>query len=150
MLRNEYDNMDALIGDLTKMLDQIETDPFTSAFEECKQHVGQGIDSIFYAAMDSMGSEWAPHAPSTIARYGIHPLLELTGVLKASVVGQGAGHIEMIEDRTLTWGTSVEYAIYLQMGTVNMPQREFLWLPPFTIEKCAETIANYVNTQIIG
>lgn len=75
---------------------------------------------------------WMPLAPSTTrakARHGLsRRILKATGALEASLVGPGAGHVEIISPHQLVFGTSVGYAGFHQRGTKRMPRRRVIEL----------------------
>jgi Phage virion morphogenesis family len=49
---------------------------------------GQAYDSQlrkqFAMKVDPYGTPWAPHRPATVKRWGVHPLLRLTGAMRNS------------------------------------------------------------------
>lgn len=82
---------------------------------------------IFATAVDSQGNAWVPHAPSTVARYGPHPLLILYEAMYGSLTGQSEHHYESITENSLEWGTTVVYAAAQNYGTERIPPREFMY-----------------------
>jgi len=83
----------------------------------------------------------------------IYPILQSSGRLKKSITdpsnGEAIGKIES-DKQTLSLGTKVPYGIFHQMGTVKMPQREFVFagaeqVAPDEINKRVE-----IWTQIIS
>jgi phage gpG-like protein len=46
-----------------------------------------------------------------------------TGILMASLTGQGDGHVERIQDRRIVWGTNVDYAAVHQYGA-SIPEQK--------------------------
>ena len=87
---------------------------------------GDASDSIksliaeqFAAEADPYGNAWAPHAESTVKRWGEHAILDLTGELKSfSVRPSGGAGI------TVTLGA--DWGRFHQTGTRNMPRRAVL------------------------
>lgn len=66
-------------------------------------------------------------------RWGrIYPILMASGALRDSVTsGSDKNSISQVVNRTsLIIGTRVEYAAYLQEGTMHMPARPFLFIGP--------------------
>lgn len=77
------------------------------------------LDEQFAAQSDPYGNAWEPHAEATVARWGEHPVLELTGALRGSVDVQpmgGAGIAITLDD----------VAQFHQTGTSRMPARPVL------------------------
>lgn len=102
-----------------------------------------GANFALSAAAD--GTPWAPHAPSTVARYGKHPLLILSGDLFLSVTSNfGAHHISRIDGRTLETGTDLVYAAVHQYGWPerNIPARPYLDASAEVLEHCREMAAD--------
>src|SRR5581483_10822530 len=57
------------------------------------------------------------------ARGGDVPLRD-TGVLMASLTGQGKGHVKEVTAHALVWGTNIEYAaIHNWGGIIHVPPR---------------------------
>lgn len=68
------------------------------------------------------GDVWAPLRPSTVQKRGsAHPILQVTEHLRDSLTQDGAmGAVQEITAITLTVGTKIPYAGFLQDGTRNM------------------------------
>jgi phage gpG-like protein len=71
---------------------------------------------------------WAPLALSTIQekdRKGLSPhILQATGRLRDSLTRKfDPSHVERLSEDSLTFGTTVPYAIFHQTGTRRMPRR---------------------------
>ena len=77
-----------------------------------KQRLAQGISPD--------GVPWRPLAHSR-ARGGDTPLRD-TGLLMASVAGQGQGHIETATPTSLVWGTNLDRAALHQWGGTITPR----------------------------
>jgi phage gpG-like protein len=145
--------VDELRGALAGMVNDLNHDPFTEALLDCRDPIGRGVAEIFIQKEGSSGERWPEHAPATIARYGPHELLILLGILVRSVTESGEeGHIERIEDRSLTWGTDLIYAATHQYGDMsrNIPQREFLYLNDKIADECQEIISDYIDRNILS
>ena len=91
--------------------------------------------SNFDRAEDSQGNAWPAHAPLTIALYGPHPLLILSGDMKRAATG-GAGAVFDIrvgkKKSVVILGISkvaIPYAWKHQHGSGRIPRREFFYLP---------------------
>lgn len=124
--------------------DALDSGEFVPALEECRQILTSNFYDIFYSRQSSSGgSTWPPHAPSTIARYGPHPLLILSGKMLGSLVSTSEGHYEMMTNDSLEWGTTIDYARYNNYGTGRIPPREFIYLTDGTIDACFNVIADH-------
>lgn len=81
---------------------------------------------------DTMGfGAWAPQAASTIQRWGPHPLMDLTGKLRAALTQRGAdGQRSIKTPRTFVFGIRgngpVYYGKFHQGGTKHMPKRTII------------------------
>ena len=97
---------------------------------------------------------WPPHAPATVARYGPHPLLILSGDMQAASVQQGAkGHIEQINDRQLTMGVDAStggiiYAMAQQFGHGRIPPRPFIVIGDEAIQQCKNIVTVGMHTRL--
>ncbi len=70
---------------------------------------------------DPYGNAWEPHAESTVARWGAHDLLDLSGDMISGLdvtPAQGAGIVASF--------SSPYPAAFHQVGTKNMPARKVL------------------------
>ncbi len=104
------------------------------------------IDSNFHQQQTASGEPWPPHAPATVARYGVHPLLILEGHLQEAALG-GANSVREIRDgNTLVLGVDadqIEYAHVQNDGSLDgrIPQREYMAISEDTAQQCAEVAA---------
>ena len=92
------------------------------------------------------GTPWAPWMPSTAkarARKGNAALglLYDTGNLLRSITSSVSGH------NSLTVGTNVPYATYLQNGTPKMVKRPFLGISDRARSSINEAIYNYLGAK---
>lgn len=94
----------------------------------------RSLSTNFAAKEDSDGAPWKPHAPATIARYGVHPLLRLEGILKEAATG-GDGSFQRFSSgpfgATIQVGISkvaVPYAMTHQHGRGAIPRRQYYYL----------------------
>ena len=69
----------------------------------------------------------------------IYPILLLTGRLKKSITKRGDNeNITIVRKKSLTLGTKVPYASYLDKGTKNMKKRPFLYWGPESLRTSRE------------
>jgi hypothetical protein len=118
-----------------------------AALHKCIPLVRARIQRNYDEGGTADGQAWPAHAPSTVKRYGPHPLLILTGKMKAATLDPGSGHIENITGGTLTFGVSgdlPEHPWVHQEGSKDgrVPQRQFVALDNETVDKCVELIAD--------
>lgn len=97
------------------------------------------------------GSPWAPLVAPSARRGGASakPLRD-TGLLMASLTGQGAGHVEQISDVAILWGTNVAYGSHHQYGTRRIPARPFLGLTPSMESRISLIVTDYVERLLKG
>lgn len=100
--------------------------------EEVKAIVYGAIADNFIFTVGSSGSLWPEHSPVTVAMYGPHPLLILSGAMHQAATQSGApGNFESVSARGIVFGVDLIYAATQQFGDSrrNIPQREFFYLP---------------------
>lgn len=81
---------DEFVRDMNKLADTIGND-LTAPLEKCKPRLLESFNENFNS-QSSAGNPWPPRKDEGFA----HPLLNLSGHLKAAATGQGAGHVERI------------------------------------------------------
>lgn len=123
------------------------------AWEKIAQDFRETERKVF----DSQGgygsrSKWSPLSPQYNAwkqiSYAGKPILQLTGHLKNSLTTKGADHVEIIEAKKLTIGSTDPKFGWHQNGNYNLPAR-----PPVTVTKYQGTkwvkiIRNHIiNTE---
>lgn len=103
----------------------------------------------FDESHDPSGVPWAPLKNPSARRGGpgAKPLRD-TGMLMASLAGQGSGHVEQVSDVALAWGTNVSYAGYHQEGTGRIPARPFLGITPEMESRIVEIILDHVRRAL--
>lgn len=120
--------------------------PFASLLTRFQDHV-QDAEPVFQAMADYVrtmnqkqfdkqgayyGALWSPLSP----KYGAwkarvrpgKPILEFDGTLRESLTQRPFG-IDEITSKSMTVGTGLDYAPYLQNGTKRMPARPILGRP---------------------
>lgn len=91
-------------------------------------------ETNFAAKEDSSGTPWKPHAPLTIALYGVHPLLRLEGIMREAATGGNGSFRRVSMGRKLSKirmgisSAAVPYAKTHQVGRGRVPRREFYYL----------------------
>ena len=131
-----------------------QTESAADALGQCRPVVLQGISSNFERAQSPAGTPWKPRK---VLGDG-HPLLQETGALRAAAAGNGAGHVDILEARSLTVGVDLDGGPASLKGArahnegypPNLPQREFLGVPEKTVEACRDIIAETMLKKLWG
>jgi phage gpG-like protein len=139
------------VRDMNQLARELEGGNYTTALQKCRPVMQEDIQQHFQNAAAPTFA-WPAHAPSTIKRYGRHPLLILTGQLLAAAIGEGTGHVFLIPDGlSAIYGVNkdrIPYAGVHQFGfpDKNIPARTYMWLSEDAIVKCEKEIADHVFT----
>lgn len=110
------------------------------------ERISDLIDDQFSSGTDPYGAAWEAHAPATVARWGEHPVLELSGALRGSVDVQpmgGAGIAVTLD----------EVGQFHQTGTARMPARPILpvaGLPPSWEDALSQAAAETFERTLGG
>lgn len=91
---------------------------------------------------------WEPLAESTVASksaMGLDPrILHATLALRDSLTKPAAaGMVEVVSDRSLHFGTSIDYAIWHDRGTSRMPQRKIIDFSQANLRAFSKEIQRY-------
>ncbi len=149
MIPDVFDALDAPAV-MRSFANDLLTVDFHDAFEACVETVNSGFEENFDEARAPDGP-WKPHAPLTILLHGVHPLLILSGKMKASVTQRGTEErVENIGARDAAFGTDLFYAGYQQFGTMKIPARRFLWLGPVWVDAVTEKFSAVAFQILIG
>lgn len=125
-------------------------DPLSEPLSECVRIVRAGFMENFQLKEGSDGRSWPAHAPSTVKRYGPHPLLILSDAMRSAVAGEaGPGSVFRDSFREFETGTDLIYSRTHQEGRGNIPQREFLYASENVIDECHEEVADYLFEYIL-
>lgn len=131
------------------------------AVRSCADMVFESVSNNFSRAEDAQGTPWPAHSPLTIALHGPHPLLTLTGKMKAMASG-GAGSMRSKEfSKTQTVmrlklsGAKGQYWQKHQFGSngkPRIPRRQFFYLHksdrPQVVAKTRETIIQKIRKDL--
>ena len=141
---HELDEMDRIAADAPiarDMQDQI------------AEIIYDGIRLNFALSQDAWGNTWAPHAPLTIALYGVHPILILSSKMVTAATNTGApGNVVEVSDRSFMVGVDIDYAAQQQFGSVakNIPPRPFFDPSQETIDRLSVLAADYFEHEVVG
>ena len=146
-------SIDLLVDEVEQTIGRLQSFDFAPVFESVLDILHEGFASNFDQTRAPYG-QWPPHSPLTIIKYGPHPLLILTGAMKAAVTQSGSSdRIEEITQSEAIIGTSLFYAPYQQYGTGGpnpIPARPFLWLEGDYVDQLHETFADEVASRLLG
>ena len=113
--------------------------------------VARGFSDIFASQLDSSGTPWPEHAPSTVAQYGPHPLLRLSNTMYQSLTtSSGGSHYEVLSDDGIEWGTTVAYAFAQNYGWQYIPAREFCYWSDKMIKETMQEVDRYIDYKYLG
>jgi phage gpG-like protein len=145
-------SFDDVNGALREAAEWAETAPIIRDLsEQLKDIIYAAIAQNFDSATGPDGTKWPPHAPATIQRHGMHPLLILTGAMKdASTISGAIGNYESVEDQRLVIGCTIDYAQFHQYGTKNIPQREFFGLSDEAVQQIVDLIVEHIKEKILA
>lgn len=89
----------------------------------------------------TQASPWAGQAP---------PLLVRTGALRDSLIGPSSpGHVEELEEQSLTLGSRLPYALFHQLGTRRMPARPLIVLSGERAERWVEMVRSGIEEKFL-
>lgn len=131
--------------------DAMESAPLDRVFNQIVPRIHDAIADNFIRTRNSSSQIWPPHAPATVARYGPHPLLILSGkMLRASTTRGAEGQTETIGPRDLRLGVTIPYAKYQQFGTSRIPAREFYYVHEENLESIREPFEDLCFEFLVG
>lgn len=140
-----------VLGDCIKAV-ETNSEPFDAAVDDLVVTIHEGINENFERAESGQGTPWPPHAPSTVARHGPHPLLILSGKMWDAATG-GPGSWWVAADFRLSLGierSAIPYASTQQFGSDRVPQREFYFINRFAMQDVKQILADYYEQYIYG
>lgn len=133
------------MGDLAKRVADLGAVP-SRASAKASEAIAELIEEEFHDQADPYGNSWTPHAPATVDRWGEHPVLDLTGMMRGSVSVRplaGAGI-----------GITVDHpAAIHQAGWSNGPARPVLpsrAMPPRWREALDAALAESIKDTMRG
>lgn len=111
----------------------------------------EGERSAFIQQREPGGNPWAPLSPVTIKKKGHSRILFETGKLERSLIEVGSeGNITQVNESSLVFGTSIDYASELVSGRSNMPGRPMVGMNDEQIEDIADSLADYLAEQFMA
>lgn len=120
---------------------------------EITEAMYDGVRSNFMRQATATDEAWAPHAPLTIALYGIHPILILSSDMFNASTSTGAkGNYLNVTDRAIVIGVDLFYAAQQQFGDAskNIPARPFFDLPEDSIAAVEDIAFDYFSHEVVG
>lgn len=142
--------IDQLPAVMAELADAFEGDPLDAEIKQCGDVCRRDIASNYQRSGSPLGS-WPPRKDTLP-----HPLLILSGAMRAASVDQGGrGHIEEYGHRSLTMGVNASsggiiYAMVHQFGypARNIPPRPFIVIGDEAIEDCEEIIGDGLFSRL--
>lgn len=128
----------------------LENADFSVPFRLIAKELERFEQGLFESEHAPDGTPWAPLRPATIARKGHDLILHDTGRLGASLMQETGDSIRAVDPHYLTFGTSTEYAGFLQDGTSRMPARPMVGLNEEVIDLIADYIGDGVTVALGG
>lgn len=103
-------------GIFLNMEHHFKDDSFKPLLEQVVRGLEEDHKVGFQTETSPTGAPWPPWYFRTSKAPIDHKTLHVTGKLERSVTQRGEGHVEIITDQTLTWGTELPYAWLHQTG----------------------------------
>ena len=142
--------LDQFERELMNMVESWENGSHLPLTSKLREPIARGFSLIFNSRVDSRGSAWPEHAPSTVAQYGPHPLLRLSNTMYQSLTtSSGDSHYELLTDHSVSWGTSVFYAFAQNYGYDHIPAREFCYWSDGMIKESMQMVGIYVDYRYL-
>ncbi|MDO8631709.1 MAG: phage virion morphogenesis protein, partial [Phycisphaerales bacterium] len=122
----------------------------------------EGLDRNFQNRATAAGSPWPPLSEKYIKRVGPHPILELTGAMRAATTTQTGGHISNRPDgMTVEEGINPDafpddegahWAGVHDAGSLDgrIPQRAFVEVDGEIVDQIVDVVADYVAQTFTG
>lgn len=136
---------DAWPAALDQMADVLEGPIPRPAMQRCAELIREDFAENYVEGRNEE-AVWPEHSPATVARYGPHPLLILSGRMREATITKGAaGNVEEIGDREMALGVEgIVYAPTQNWGdpSRNIPQREFIVPRAAGLDQCEEVLAD--------
>lgn len=137
-----------VLGD---MVARIEGERRVDLYRDLLPTVYEELHESFQKPLGKGGGPAPPHAPSTVAKYGQHQLLVLSGALMRSATrSTGEGSDYSYSENGLSVGVDIPYAKYHQYGTKHIPQRKFFYLSDDGRGRIAEKVKELCFELLVG
>lgn len=122
------------------------------AYRAVDKAVSTGFAQNFAAKVDEFGIAWKPHAPATIAMYGVHDLLILSGAMYAAATVQtNPGHVFRVDGNEVVIGVDgrvIPYAIVHHHGGGRVPRRRVIYVNSETLKSAFVAFRSVVEKLI--
>lgn len=155
---------------LQAIAQQVAAIDYTDTLKEEADDLRELHAGYFGAETGPDGNKWRPWYFRSLSAPEDHPTLFVTGRLKQSLI-DGPDHIESVEPRSLTFGTSVPYSAQNQFGglfpveqtligrrggtksvgeMINIPARPHVGMTVDAVDQLATKIADATITKLKG
>ncbi len=146
------ESVDELPAAITTIVEAGMHGDYTPVFRKILQDFQHRHGEFFDAELSPGGNGWPALAETTVARKGHEKILFETGRLRASLESVTSDSIrEIVGDENspgFTFGTSVEYAIYHQLGG-RLKVREHVGVNDPMLDEMVEDIADHITGTIV-
>ena len=115
-------------GDMfADVADVVERTDYSALLREFRYSIAREKAEMFENQADVHGNPWAPLAESTIKKKGHETILIETSALRTSLVDvDGEGNFNEVDSHSLTYGSTVPYALVHEQAHGNRPARPTL------------------------
>lgn len=156
---------------LQRAYDSLMTSTVKPAMDKCVDLAREQVTKQFEGEMDPDGNPWPPWQWTSDYPPEPHKTLQLTGTLKQSFTSTHGANVEVVEDRSLTYGSNLKYASIHDQGAsfvlkiwlfgrnggalppgtkITIPARPIAGWSQETLERCETVIADYWEAQLFG
>lgn len=146
----DIDDLQGVLDDVVSDFKDIDYQPvLVSALKDMEE-----LHESYFASGAGPAGPWPPNAPSTSRRKGHATVLVESGKLRASLNSPGGDAVRDVfregadNQHGLVFGTSTEYSIFNQEGTVNAPSRPHVGLTSKFVDGLADNIAKYTVERL--
>ena len=142
-------NMTILVD---KYVDVLARESMREPLQACAPIVRRGISANFLGGTSPEGDPWPPRKDPSQN----HPLLILSGALKAAASQEGApGHVEDFGDREMAIGVDKSKIVYAGVQNFGWPerniaQRKYMGLGESSLIECRMVISREIFVMLNG
>jgi phage gpG-like protein len=149
----DLDNPDSLNKPFEQMRDNFQNADYRDVLGHEVVPLLSGVHEDYFNQEAGPEGPWAALKERTIKKKGFDTVLIESNYMRSSLLFTGApDHVEDIEERYLTWGTSDPKAAIHQDGAPqkNIPARPFVGLNDAPIDQITDLIADETVEIILG
>lgn len=136
------------LEEIAEGIERIQSGDFEPVFRKAMVDFEEYHDFWFQEEVAYTGAPWAELSPITIEAKGHGRILYDTGRLMRSLTSDSPDAIREIAgdvySPSFRFGTFVEYAVYHQVGTDNMPARPIVGITEQGMERLSEDVFDHI------